>query len=75
MGELLIRVLLVKLVEELGGEQKTSGSILKHFICCRWQLPYIWGHDPPRKWDQSRWLNKWQLTRKDLGNLLKVPNE
>ena len=47
MGELLIRVLLVKLVEELGGEQNTSGSILKHFPCCRWQLPYIWGHDPP----------------------------
>ena len=56
MGELLIRVLLVKLVEELGVGQKTSGSILKHFLCCRWKLPYIWGHDPPRKWDQSRWL-------------------
>ena len=57
LGELLIRVVLVKLVEELGGGQKTSGIILKHFLCCRWQLPYIWGHDPPRKWDKSRWLN------------------
>ena len=18
---------------------------------CRWQPPYIWGHDPPRKWN------------------------
>ena len=51
MGELLIRVLLVKLVDELGGEQKTSGCILKQFLCCRWQLPYIWSHDPTRKWD------------------------
>ena len=58
MGELLIRVLLVKLVDKLGGGKKTSGSILKHFLCCRWHLPYIWAHDPPRKWDQSRWLNK-----------------
>ena len=43
--------------------QKTSGSILKHFLSCRWQLPYIWGHDSPRKWNQSRWLIKWQLTQ------------
>ena len=21
---------------------------------CRWQLPYICGHDSPRKWNQSR---------------------
>ena len=49
---------------ELGGGKTTSGSILKHFLICRWQLPYIWVHDPPRKWDQSRWLNKWQLTQK-----------
>ena len=58
MGELLIRVSLIKLVEELGGGKNTSGSILRHFLSCRWQLPYILGHDPPRKWDQSRWLIK-----------------
>ena len=43
---------------ELGGGKKTSGNILKHFLSCRWKLPYIWGHDPSRKWDQSRWLIK-----------------
>ena len=43
---------------ELGGGKKTSGSILKHFLSCRWQLPYIWGHDPPRKLDQRRWFIK-----------------
>ena len=68
MGELLIRVLLVKMVEGTRWREK-------HFLYCRWQLPYIWGHDPPRKWDQSKWLNKRQLTQKYLGNLLKVPNE
>ena len=58
MGELLIRGYWSNWWMELGGGQKTSGSILKDFLCCRWKLPYIWGHDPPRKWDQSRWLNK-----------------
>ena len=71
MGELLIRGYQSNWWMELGGGKKTSGSILKHFLGCRWQLPYNWGHDPPRKWDQSRWLNKWKLTQKDLGNLLK----
>ena len=63
MGELLKRVLLVKLVEETRWRAKiqvatssntsyvAGGNILKHFLCCRWQPPYIWGHDPPRKWD------------------------
>ena len=32
MGELLKRVLLVKWWKELGGEQNTSGSVLKHFL-------------------------------------------
>ena len=55
MGELLIRVLLVKLVE--GTRWRAKGQVavlLKHFLCCRGKLPYIWGHDPPIKWDQSR---------------------
>ena len=55
--------------------QKTSGSILKHFLSCRWQLPYIWGHDSPRKWNLSRWLIKWQLTQLRPRKSLKVLNE
>ena len=58
MGELLKRGYWSNCWMELGGGKKTSGRILKHFLSCRWQLPYIWGHDPPRKWDQSRWLIK-----------------
>ena len=26
--------------------------------CCRWQRPYICGHDSQRKWNQSRWFIK-----------------
>ena len=58
MGELLKRGYWSNWWMELGGREKTSGSILKHFLSCRWQIPYIWGHDPPRKWDQSKWLIK-----------------
>ena len=75
MGELLKRGYWSNWWMELGGGKKTSGSILIHFLSCRWKLPYNWGHDPPRKWDQRRWLIKWQLTQKDLGNILKVLNE
>ena len=45
MGELLKRGYWANWWMELGGRQKTSGSILKHFLSCRWQLPYIWGHE------------------------------
>ena len=42
MGELLKRGYWSSWWMELGGGKKTSGSILKHFLSCRWQLPYIW---------------------------------
>ena len=74
MGELLKRGYWSNWWIELGGGKKTSGRILKYFLSCRWKIPYNWGRDPPRKWDQRRWLNKWQLTQKGLGNILKVPN-
>ena len=64
MGELLKTGYWSNWWMELGGGKNTSGSILKHFLSCRWQIPYIWGHDPLIKWDQSRWLIKWQLTQK-----------
>ena len=58
-GRAIKKRLLVKLVDGTRWKGKrTSGSIPKHFLSCRWQLPYIWGHDHPRKWDQSRWLIK-----------------
>ena len=75
MGELLKRGYWSNWWMELGGRQKTSGSILKHFLSCRWQLPYIWGHDSPRKWNVSRWLIKWQLTQLRPRQYLKVLNE
>ena len=46
MGELLKRGYWSNWWMELGGRKKTSGSILKHFLSCRSQLPYIWGHIP-----------------------------
>ena len=39
LGELLIRGYWSNWWMELGGGKKTSGSILKHFLCCKWQLP------------------------------------
>ena len=50
-GRAVKKRLLVKLVDGTRWREKDSGSILKHFLSCRWKLPYIWGHDPPIKWD------------------------
>ena len=57
-GRSVNKRLLVKLVEGTRWREKDKWQHPQTLPKLEVATSLNWGHDPPRKWDQSRWLNK-----------------